>query len=114
MKASPRNVRTQSVLTYIEAHLGDPDLSCRTIAGRHRISERHLRNLFMELGSSPSEWIWRRRLERAREDIVDPSMTALSVTDICYRWGFKHAAHFSRAFKARYGCPPSEARVRSR
>jgi AraC-like DNA-binding protein len=106
-----QNVLTQRVLQYIAAHLVDPNLSCRTVAGRHRISERHLRNLFQDLGTSPSEWIWRRRLERAREDLIAPARRGLSVTTICYRWGFKDSAHFSHAFKTRFGCTPSEARA---
>jgi AraC-like DNA-binding protein len=28
--------------------------------------------------------------------------------------GFKHAAHFTRAFKERYGLPPSQYRERAR
>lgn len=113
--ASPASERkillTQRVLQYIETHLGNPDLSCSTVAERHGISERYLLNLFKELATRPSEWIWRRRLERAREDLVTPSRRGLSITTICYRWGFKDTAHFSHAFKAQFGCTPSEART---
>jgi AraC-like DNA-binding protein len=103
------SILRQCLLQYIEANLGDPDLSCGSVARQHRISERHLRTLFEDLASSPSEWIWGRRLERARQDLSAAS--GMSVTEVCFRWGFKDTAHFSHAFKARFGCTPSEARA---
>jgi AraC-like DNA-binding protein len=105
-----QSVLIQRVLQYIETHLGDPDLSCARVAEQHRISERHLRNLFKELTTTPSEWIWQRRLERAREDLGTAPGYGHSVTSVCFRWGFKDTAHFSHAFKARFGCTPSETR----
>ena len=110
-RPTSRNVLTQRVLQFIEDHLGEPELTCSTVAARHRISERYLRILFAALTVSPSDWIWSRRLERARQDLVDPRKSGASVTTICFTWGFKDVAHFSRAFKARFGCTPSEART---
>ena len=107
-----RGVLIQRVLQYIEDHLGEPELTCEAVAARHRISERYLRLLFEELGTCASDWIWRRRLERARLDLADPQQRHLSVTTIGFTWGFKDAAHFSRAFKAQFGCTPSDARQR--
>ena len=107
-----RNVLTQQVLQFIEDNLHDPDLSCAIIAARHHISERYLRMLFQQLGCSASERIWSRRLERARQDLTDPRLQHLSVTAIGFNWGFKDAAHFSRAFKQQFGGTPSEARVK--
>jgi AraC-like DNA-binding protein len=109
--SASRNVLTQRVLQFIEDRLGDPDLTCSSIAARHRISERYLRLLFRELTVSPSDWIWSRRLDRARQDLIDPLKSTSPVTTICFTWGFKDVAHFSRAFKARFGCTPSEARA---
>jgi AraC-like DNA-binding protein len=106
-----RNVLTQQVLQYIEDHLRDPALTCEAIAARHRISQRYLRVLFQELGTCASAWMWRRRLERARQDLVDARQRHLSITTIGFSWGFKDAAHFSRAFKQQFGCTPTAARV---
>jgi AraC-like DNA-binding protein len=36
--------------------------------------------------------------------------TGQSITQIAYDWGFKDPAHFSRAFKMRYGRSPSAHR----
>lgn len=109
-----RNVLIQRVLQFMEDNLGDPDLTCATIAQRHRISERYLRLRFEEIGTCASDWLRRRRLECARQDLVDPGKRHLSVTTIGFTWGFKEAAHFSRAFKTQFGCTPSDARTRER
>lgn len=104
------NVLTQQVLQFIEDHLPDAELSCEAIAARHRISARYLRVLFREFGTCASDWIWRRRLERARQDLSDPRQRHLSITTIGFNWGFKDGAHFSRMFKQQFGCTPTEVR----
>jgi AraC-like DNA-binding protein len=35
------------------------------------------------------------------------------VTDIAFSWGFNDAAHFSRAFRARFGCSPRALRAQA-
>jgi AraC-like DNA-binding protein len=60
---------------------------------------------------SISEWIWAQRLDAARRDLCDPSLRARSVSAIAFSWGFNDAAHFSRAFRARFGCSARELRA---
>ncbi len=105
-----RNVLTQQVLQFIADNLSDPQLTCQSIAQRHRISERYLRVLFRELGTCATDWIWRRRLERARQDLIDPHQRHVSVKTIGFNWGFKDAGHFSRAFKQQFDCTPTQLR----
>lgn len=99
---------------FIDRHLCDPELSCMSIAAAHGISERYLRKLFAGGSLSASDLIWSRRLERARRDLIDPLRAHRTVTAIGYDVGFKDAAHFSRAFKARFGITPTEQRRASR
>jgi AraC-like DNA-binding protein len=94
------------VCSYIDMHLSDHDLTCEKIAARHFISERQLRRIFEGSELSLSEWIWSRRLEQAKRDLADPLKAPLSVTAIAYDVGYKDSAHFSRAFKARFGISP--------
>jgi AraC-like DNA-binding protein len=35
---------------------------------------------------------------------------SLSISEICFRWGFNGSAHFSRSFKERYGVSPRDYR----
>jgi AraC-like DNA-binding protein len=98
------------VLAFIDSHIGDPRLSCDFIARAHNISERYLRKIFETSSMSVSEWIWSRRLDQAKRDLADPALKHVAVTAIAYDLGFKDAAHFTRAFKARFSVLPSDWR----
>lgn len=52
---------------------------------------------------SPQKWLIRRRLEAAHDMIATKKA---SVTDICFRVGFKNLSHFSKAYKGLYGVSP--------
>ncbi|SEJ27288.1 Helix-turn-helix domain-containing protein [Dyadobacter koreensis] len=52
----------------------------------------------------PSQWIREQRLEKAKDLLLNKSM---SVTDVCYTTGFENIAHFSRLFKSHFGYSPS-------
>jgi AraC-like DNA-binding protein len=101
----------QRIYRYIDANLSSPDLGPMQIAAAHYISTRHLHGLFRERETTVSTWIREHRLERCRRDLMDPFNAHCSVGSIAARWGFVEAAHFSRVFKAAFGCPPSELRV---
>ncbi len=105
-----RHALRQRIRQFVEDHLAQPDLDCRRIADAHGISSRYLSKLFAEEDLHLSEWLWTRRLDRARAAIEASASTGLSITRIAYEWGFKDPAHFSRAFKARFGRSPSELR----
>jgi AraC-like DNA-binding protein len=96
--------------TFIEQRLADPGLTPEEIAAAHHISVRYLYRLFEPQGHSVAGWIRRRRLERCRRDLLDPALQGRPVSAIAARWGLADAAHFSRAFRAAYGVPPSEYR----
>lgn len=53
---------------------------------------------------SPQKWLIRRRLEAAHDMIA---ARKASVTDICYRVGFKNLSHFSKVYKDMYGVAPT-------
>jgi AraC-like DNA-binding protein len=111
----PSDTRQRALLrrvhAFIEARLGDPDLSPRMIAAAHYISPRYLYKLFEPQQTSVAGWIRRRRLERCRRDLLDPALADRPVSAIGARWGLANAAHFSRAFRAAYGVAPTEYRL---
>jgi len=45
-----------------------------------------------------------------RADLCDPALRHRTISDLAFSWGFVDASHFSRAFKARFGCTAREVR----
>ncbi|MDN4587738.1 AraC family transcriptional regulator [Xenophilus aerolatus] len=96
----------------IDAELGDPALSVGTLAGRLGVSVSHIHRVFRSEPLTPSQYIWDRRLEACSRDLLEPAFAGRSVAEIAYARGFSDAAHFSRAFRDRFGCTPREWRQR--
>jgi CheY-like chemotaxis protein len=89
----------------VVAHLSEEDFSVEELARAVAHSRGHLHRRLRGLaGESPSDLIRRMRLERAAELL---SARAGSVAEVAYSVGFKSVAHFSNAFKERYGVRPS-------
>jgi len=42
--------------------------------------------------------------------MTNSAWRSLTVSEIAFSWGFNSAAHFTRAFRAKYGMAPSEYR----
>jgi transcriptional regulator GlxA family with amidase domain len=100
------------VTSHVYRHLGDPGLTPARIAEAHFISTRSLHRLFEPRGVSVAEWIRELRLARCRRDLADPALAGESVGTIAARWGMQNPAHFSRLYRAAYGCRPSDHRGR--
>ena len=108
--ANARVSKLHSICQTIEANLGDPDLNPVQIADEHGVSIRYLQKLFSQSGNTFSNYVRLRRLERCRADLMSPVYAQMSVTEICFRWGFNGSAHFSRTFRSQYGVPPRDYR----
>lgn len=96
--------------TFVEEHLGDPDLSPATVAAANYVSVRYLHRLFEAQETTLAAWIRRRRLERCRRDLADPALRVLPICAIAARWGLTNPTHFSRLFRSEYGLQPTEYR----
>ena len=90
----------------IERQLDDPDLTPARVAQSEGISERYLQRLFEGTGDNFTRYIRERRLQRTSVDLANPSEAHHSVSEIAFRHGFNDAAHFSRAFRDRFGMSP--------
>lgn len=90
----------------IELQLGDGDLTLHRIAEQQCVSARYIQKLFQQAGISFSHYLRRRRLEHCHSDLASAAHRHLSISEICFRWGFNDAAHFSRSFGAEYGMTP--------
>ncbi|NEB02960.1 helix-turn-helix domain-containing protein [Streptomyces sp. SID13726] len=106
--------RRQALLARIEAfvelNLADPELTPAVIAAHHHISLGYLHRLFRHRELTVAAWIRHLRLERARADLADPLLRHHPVHALGARWGFQHAADFSRAFRTAHGVPPGDYR----
>jgi acetamidase/formamidase/AraC-like DNA-binding protein len=106
---------TQSALLHricqtIERRLDDPELVPARVAQAEGISERYLQKLFETVGDNFTHYVRERRLQRAWADLSNPSEAHRSISEIAYAYGFGDSAHFSRAFRHRFGLPPREFR----
>ena len=98
------------VCQTIETLLAEPDLQIEQVAAADGVSIRSLQKLFAWSKQSFSTYVRTRRLERCRQDLASPISATLSISEICFRWGFNGSPHFSRAFKDQYGVTPREYR----
>jgi AraC family transcriptional regulator len=94
-------------LDYIEAHLTERvDLTAAArVAG---CSEYHFRRMFSFLAGMPlSEYIRRRRLTLAAQDLLDGGAR---VIDVALKYDYESPDAFTRAFQAQHGVAPMQVR----
>jgi signal transduction histidine kinase/DNA-binding response OmpR family regulator/ABC-type xylose transport system substrate-binding protein len=93
----------------IEANLTKTDLNVEDIARSLGISRMQLyRKVKAVLGTGVTDFIQSLRLTKAREMLLDDSLT---IADVAYELGFSSPSYFSTSFKARYQISPSEFRA---
>ena len=100
-----------SAKAFIAGHLGDPRLCADVVARAVGVTPRHLNRAFAAEQTTVAQYIVARRLDHARADLTSPQLAHFRIADIACRWGFSSQAHFSRLFRARFGCSPSQART---
>lgn len=106
------NSRLEQVKGYIQHNLANTHLTPETIAQAFAISRRSLYNLFLDQRTTPRAFIQQARLERACTLLAHPEWRERTVAQIALGCGYTDPAHFSRAFTARFGMPPSAWRHR--
>ncbi|VVE34768.1 AraC family transcriptional regulator [Pandoraea iniqua] len=111
--SSSRSAMFARICHRVQARLAEPELSLSAIANDEHISDRYLRKLFEDSGQSFSTYLRNSRLERCHADLANPVYDQLSVSDICYRWGFNDPSYFSQAFRERFGVSPKAFREQS-
>jgi AraC family transcriptional regulator, positive regulator of tynA and feaB len=101
-----RSASRVKVKDFVERRLTDPALDTTTIASAVGLSSRYINGLFEAEGTSLMRYVLTRRLECCRRAMLAPTQESRKLADIALYWGFRDVAHFSRAFKLRFGCSP--------
>jgi AraC-like DNA-binding protein len=98
----------------IDSNLHDHALNTEKVAQLVGISPRYLQDLFHAEGTTVSDWIWQRRLDKSRRDLADPLRAGDSIAQIALACGFADFGHFSHRYKDAFGTSPREDRARMR
>ncbi|WP_207453271.1 helix-turn-helix transcriptional regulator [Herbiconiux sp. SYSU D00978] len=96
------------IMAFLQVHATDPELSAESVAAHFGISRRYLFALMSGRGIAMHEWVREERLRRAAALLVDPANGRVSIAAVAQRSGFVDHSSFSRAFRRRFGCTPSE------
>jgi AraC family transcriptional regulator, positive regulator of tynA and feaB len=104
-----RCVDLGEVVQYIEAHIGQADLTPQSISAHLNISVRQLYRVVAAHGCTPAALIWRKRLEHAHR-LLGTCGARVPIIEIALSCGFKDGAHFSRAYRKMFGRPPRLSR----
>ena len=102
--------RLWTIKSEIEARLGEGDLSAETLAATQQISPDYVRKLFRQEGTSFSDYVMLKRLERAHAALIAPVRPGQPIASIALQVGFNDLSYFNRAFRRRYGKSPSDVR----
>jgi AraC family carnitine catabolism transcriptional activator len=96
--------KLRRAVQLMEQTLEEP-LDCEAIASQVGLSRRQLERQFKQhTGLSPLKYYIALRLARAHNLL---QQTNLSVAQVAASAGFGSLEHFSRAYRAKFGCPPS-------
>jgi transcriptional regulator GlxA family with amidase domain len=102
-----RHPRLNDALQLMEANIEEP-LATDEIAALAGISRRQLERLFRQyLGAMPAKYYLNLRLTKARTQLQRSSQSVVQISLAC---GFASAAHFSNAYRERFGVTPREER----
>lgn len=100
--------RLHRVLDYIDAALGERDLTLARLAAIAHLSPFHFSRAFKAAtGTAPHRFVVERRVERAKALLAKRE---LSLAEIAYAAGFANQAHFSTMFRRVTDMTPGEYR----
>jgi AraC-like DNA-binding protein len=114
--AAVRATARRAICDYIDLHLSDERLTPEALVRLFHMSRATLYRLFEEEGGVAA-YILGRRLDRCHAILAVSLNGECTIGEIAFGHGFVSEAHFSRAFRRRFGLAPRDARgtsVRSR
>jgi AraC-like DNA-binding protein len=106
---TPRATLRAAVMRYVQDHLTDSALSVTSVCRQFAISPRTLHNLFTDVDGTFAATVRALRLDRCARELADPA-TVATVAAVAAEHGFQDPTTFTRAFRRRFGCRPSDLR----
>jgi len=99
----------EKIKSFVDFHITQP-ISISHVSNALGISKSHLSRIIRkELGMTLTEYIQRKRIEKAQELL---RKTDKAIGDIAYITGFADANYFARVFKKVVGCSPTSYRTK--
>jgi AraC-like DNA-binding protein/mannose-6-phosphate isomerase-like protein (cupin superfamily) len=95
-------------VVHVDRHFREP-LTLAGVAAHAHLSPNYFSERFRAVtGTSFQSYLQQRRLAFAHSLLAS---TGLGVTEVCHASGFGSLSHFGRAFRSRYGIPPTALRA---
>jgi len=105
LRKSKTRLIISEVKDYMDKHYLEP-VTLESIAAKFYVSKEHLSRAFkMTTGENLTEYIIRRRMERAKELLGQPHISIKEAALMC---GYTELAYFHRVFKKQFGITPGE------
>lgn len=94
-------------LDYLNEHIFDTNIKINNLSAMCKISNTYFRSIFVSnFGVTPKEYIVNTRISHAK-NILDGDNSA-NISEIASLVGYSDPLYFSRAFKKKYGVPPTK------
>jgi AraC-like DNA-binding protein len=98
--------KISEAVSYLHSHYLENDFKVSMLSDIAKISSRYFEVLFSkEFGMTPKEYVIALKLDQAKELLLNEKT---SVSDVACQLGYSDVYHFSKFFKSKIGCSPSE------
>ena len=108
-KENPMLLSQKRMVAYIASHYME-DMTLEEIAESASLSKSSCIRIFKKyLAQTPFEFLHSYRLEQSAYQLAN---TTRSISEIASSCGFNHMSYYAQLFQKRYGCTPSEYRMK--
>lgn len=97
-------------MAYVDRFFVDSTVTSQTIAEKLGVSPRQLQRAFALAGTTPTEYLLKKRLEKACQMLSArlEEREPMLVSTIAYASGFNDVSYFNRQFRRLFGCAPGQ------
>lgn len=107
-KLSEKEHHVQRLLSYLEQHYAS-ELDLEQLESEMYLNKTYLCKIFKEI-TGETIFIYLNKLRLNHAKIMFMMDKDISVSEVCYKVGYKHLSHFSRLFKQEFDCTPNQFR----